>query len=72
MTNIVKDIQITTNMPVYTSNYNISTDGADLKKQKILLKIDFKNDNSSLIEMNKNQLYSFYEEIEKIQEKRLK
>jgi hypothetical protein len=68
-TNIVKDIQITTNMPVYSSNYNITEDGADLKKQKVVLKLDYNNDDSTLIEMNKNQLFTFYQEIEKIQEK---
>jgi hypothetical protein len=68
-TNILKDIQITTNMPVYSSNYNTTQDGADLKKQKLVIKFDYTNNNSSLIEMNKNQLFSFYQEIEKIQEK---
>jgi hypothetical protein len=67
--NTLKDVQITTNMPVYTSNYNIANDGSDLKKQKILLKFDYTSETSSLIEMNKTQLFSFYQEIEKIQEK---
>ena len=70
-TNILKDVQITTNMPVYSSNYNIdpAKDGSDIKKQKLLIKFDYSSDTSSLIEMNKNQLFTFYQEIEKIQEK---
>jgi hypothetical protein len=70
-TNILKDVQITTNMPVYSSNYSIdpAKDGSDLKKQNLLIKFDYSSDSSSLIEMNKNQLFTFYQEIEKIQEK---
>jgi hypothetical protein len=69
--NILKDVQITTNMPVYTSNYNINAteDGSDLKKQKIMFKFDYTSDSSTLVEMNKSQFFSFYQEIEKIQEK---
>jgi hypothetical protein len=68
-TNILKDVQITTNVPIYSSNYSINQDGSDIKKQKLLIKFDYSSDTSSLIEINKNQLFTFYQEIEKIQEK---
>lgn len=73
---IVKDFEIQTTMPVYTTNYHIKEEklNEDYKKQTLTLKLELENKNSNnnkelFIEMNKSQLVNFYEEIEKIQEK---
>jgi hypothetical protein len=75
---IVKDFEVRTEMPVWNSNYKIKEEtlNEDLKKQKILIKFTTKHAHSDdniplqnfVLEMNKMQLQSFYEEIEKIQE----
>ncbi len=74
---IIKDFEIKTEMPIIQTKYEIknnSDKNEDLKKQKLLLKLNIQQNNpteyqSLVLEMDKNKLISFNEEIEKIQEK---
>lgn len=69
----VKDFEIKTEMPVYTSNYKIKEENInnDLKKQNVVLNLNIGNQTKSermMLMINKTQLINFYEQIEKIQE----
>ena len=74
----LKDFIITTEMPVNFSNYQFKSDkmnttNNDMKKQNLLFNFEAKDGNNNsknlMFEMDKVQLSTFYEEIEKIQEK---
>ena len=65
-------------MPVNFSNYPLKSDrmnisNNDMKKQNLILNFEIKDENNNsknlMFEMDKVQLSTFYEEIEKIQEK---
>jgi len=75
----LKDFQVKTEMPVNFSNYPLQSSNVvnnvnnDMKKQHLIFNFvtsDNKSETKNLIfQMDKSQLGSFYEEIEKIQEK---
>ncbi len=79
---IVTDFEMRTEMPVSTSNYELSNEAGalndDAKKQNLIIKFNLKSKsnedekicNSSLaFQMDKTKLIDFYEQVEKIQEK---
>jgi hypothetical protein len=80
----IVSFEVLTEMPVVNTNYKILNENGefnkDLRKQDILLKLKIdsnfsdeetkiENNEDIIIQMDKTKLVSFYEEIEKIQEK---
>jgi len=77
LTSYLKDFEIKTEMPISFTNYKISTENKDIqnidyKKQSLNMNLTINNNRENkeiFFEISKSQLLSFFEEIEKIQEK---